>query len=102
MTDTCPHCGQRMLMRHGVRLPPRCADLFDMIEHSGKRGVTREVLAWVFYPGKSKRDAERLVSVHINHINSFLESGDVRIKLSCRRFEPYRVVGLPKRKKLAA
>ena len=54
----CPHCHQRMLMRHGARLSPRLADLFDMIEHSGERGVLAETLAWVFYPGKSTRDAK--------------------------------------------
>ena len=42
----CPHCGQRMLMRHGVRSPPLLADLFDMIERSATRGVLCEALAW--------------------------------------------------------
>jgi hypothetical protein len=48
----CLHCGQRMLMRHGVRLPPRLADLFDMIERSKTRGVLCEVLAWTFLSGQ--------------------------------------------------
>ena len=63
-----------------------------MIEHAGQRGVLREVLAWTFYPGKSKSDAERLISVHINHLNEFLEETDVRVSASGRRLEPYRVI----------
>jgi hypothetical protein len=78
-----------MLMRHGVRLPPRCADLFDMIEHSGLRGVLCPTLAWVFYAGKSKRAAEKLIAVHVNHINDFLEPTDVEVIGG--RWQPYRV-----------
>jgi hypothetical protein len=81
-----------MLIRHGVKLSPKLADVFDMIERAGKRGITRETLAWVFYPGKSKRDAERCISVTINHINEFLEETDVHVSTLGRRLEPYRVV----------
>jgi hypothetical protein len=86
----CPHCHQRMLMRHGVRLPPRCADLFDMIENTGARGVLCETLAWVFYSDKTTRAAKELVAVHINHINDFLEPTDVQIRGG--QWKPYRVV----------
>ena len=37
MTHTCPHCGQRMTLRHGVRLSPREADLFDLIDNDQDR-----------------------------------------------------------------
>jgi hypothetical protein len=53
----CPHCGQRMLMRHGVRLSPKLADIFDMIEHAGERGIDPEVLSSCFYPGKPQAAA---------------------------------------------
>ncbi len=62
-----------------------------MIECSGTRGVPWEVLASVFYPGKSTIDARNCVKVNINHINNFLESTDVRV-LKHGRAEPYRVV----------
>jgi hypothetical protein len=75
-----------------VRLSPKLADLFDMIEHSGERGVLREVLAWVFFPNKPKHDAERLISVHIGRINDLLEETNIRISMSGRRLEPYRIV----------
>ena len=84
------HCGQRMLMRHGVRLSPRCADLLDMIEHSGTRGVPEEILVSVFYPDKSTRDAKNCVKVNVSHINNYLQSTDVRVVKN--RDEPYRVV----------
>lgn len=90
----CPHCGQRMLMRHGVRLPPLLADLFDMIERSATRGVLCEVLAWVFYPGKASHDARRCVAVNVHHLNSFLEQTDVRVVggKDGQIAKPYRVV----------
>ena len=90
--SNCPNCGQRLLIRHGVSLPPRCADIFDMIERAGDRGVLNEVLCWVFYSDKPKRDAARLVAVHINRINDFLQSTDVRISTSGRQVEPYKVI----------
>lgn len=81
-------------MRHGVRLPPRLADLFDMIERSAARGVLCEVLALVFYPGKASRDARRCVAVNIHHLNSFLEQTDVRVVggKDGQIAKPYRVV----------
>lgn len=90
----CPHCGQRMLVRHGVRLSPRLADLFDMIEHSGKRGILGEVLAWVFYPGKNAHAARRCVITNINHLNSFLEETDVRVISGGHAgdVKPYRII----------
>ena len=90
----CPHCGQRMLMRHGVRLPPHLADLFDMIERSRKRGILCEVLAGVFYSGKSSAAARQCVAVNISRLNDFLEQTDVRIARGSRgrTVEPYRVV----------
>jgi hypothetical protein len=92
--NVCPHCGQRMLMRHGVRLPPRLADLFDMIERSKRRGVLCEVLAWVFYPDKAAFAARRCVAVNVHHLNSLLEQTDVRVVggKDGQIAKPYRVV----------
>ena len=91
----CPHCGQRMLIRHGVRLSPRLADIFDIIEHSGERGVTEEVLASIFYSGRSAREAYNCVRVNVSHINNHLLSTDYRVAKAdgVRGAEyPYRVL----------
>jgi hypothetical protein len=93
-SSTCPHCGQRMLIRHGVQLPPFLADLFDMIEHSKARGVTCEILAGVFYSGKSTREAKNCVKVNISRINDLFASTDVSIhtdRTERFKFSPYRV-----------
>jgi hypothetical protein len=92
----CPYCGQRMLLRHGVALPPLLADLFDTVERAGKRGVCPEVLAWVFYPGKEESEARRNIYVNVNRLNGLLVSTDLRVCVSSR-FEPYRIVkqGVP-------
>jgi hypothetical protein len=88
----CPDCGQRMLVRHGVRLSPKLADIFDMVEHAGDRGVNLEVLAWCFYPDKPQTTARNAVRVSINHINDYLEETDVRIRMRGR--SSYHVVNL--------
>jgi hypothetical protein len=79
-----------MLIRHGVRLSPRLADIFDLIEHSGDRGVDPDVMLDVFYPGKARRAAQLCLATNINHLNGFLVSTDFQIKGG--RGQPYRVV----------
>ena len=91
MSATCPHCGQRMLARHGVQLPPLLADIFDMIERSGRRGIPIETLAWVFYSGKSKMEAHRCVAVNVNRLNDFLSPTNFEIRAPGKSL-PYRVV----------
>ena len=87
---SAPPAVSSVLTRHGARLPPRSADIFDLIECSGQRGVLCEVLAWTLFPGQETRAAKKCVAVHVNHINDFLEPTDVMI--SGRRWQPYRVV----------
>jgi hypothetical protein len=77
-------------MRHGVPLSPRLADLFDLIERAGQRGVPCEVLADVFYPGKSANIAQRCVIANIFHLNTRLAETDIEVRAS--RYEPYRVM----------
>jgi hypothetical protein len=86
----CSACGQQLLVRRCVTLPPSPADLLDMIEHAGKRDVGREVLGWFFWPNKPKRAAERCISTNINRLDEFLEAKDVCVRAT-GRFEPYRV-----------
>jgi hypothetical protein len=87
---SCPCCGQRLLKRHGVALSPRLADLFDMIERAGQRGIATEVLADIFYPGKSLEAARLCVRENIYHLNTRLAETDLEVRAS--RYEPYRVV----------
>jgi hypothetical protein len=87
----CPCCGQRLLIRHGVALPPLLADLFDIIWRSGERGITPEVLAGVFYPGKSLPAARRAIAVNIFHLNSKFAETDVELRSGQGRQQPYRI-----------
>jgi hypothetical protein len=81
-----------MLMRHGVRLSPRLADLFDVIDHAGDRGVQCEVLADVFWPGKSRQRALDCVRVNIFHLNDKLSETDYEIRAGTNNYkQPYRV-----------
>ena len=77
--DLCPLCGQRMLMRHGVLLSPKQADIFDLIENSGHRGILGEVLRYVFYPDKPRKLAQTCVSSTIHQINAVLAETPVHI-----------------------
>ena len=86
MAGVCPHCGQRMLVRHGVRLSPLLADLFDMIARS-EAGVEAEVLAGVFYPGKARAAGLRTLRVNIHHLNDRLVETDFRVHAT----GPYRL-----------
>ena len=84
-----------MLIRHGVKLSPRLADIFDIIEHSGDRGVTEEVLSSIFYSGRPSREAYNCIRVNVSHINSHLVSTDYRVskEAGVRGAEyPYRVL----------
>jgi hypothetical protein len=89
--DDCPLCKHR-LIRHGVRLPPLDAEIFDRIERAGQHGVHREVLAGKFFPDRSQGAAAKCLSVHINRINAFLEPTDVCVRMVPRPLGPYRVM----------
>jgi len=72
-------------------LSSRLTEIFDVIERSGNRGITREVLGWMFYGNKSKCDGQRCVAVSINHINDKLCSTDYQIRMT-ERFGQYRLM----------
>lgn len=88
--SVCPCCGQRVLIRLGVRLSPRLADIFDMIERSGLSGVASEVLIGVFYPDRPCEAARACLKSNISHLNVMLAETDFEVRAS--RYEPYRVV----------
>jgi hypothetical protein len=66
MTHYCPCCGQRVLMRLGVGLSPKRADVFDAIHNqSNYGGIRSDVLAGMF--------GRACVKVHVNHINKMIK-----------------------------
>ena len=87
----CPACGQRVLIRLGVKLSPRQADIFDVISNTGERGLAQEVLADILSPGKPRRGAMRLAAVHVHTINSILEETDFAIRKAGGKFGRYRL-----------
>ena len=72
-THFCPRCGQRVLLRLGVLLSPRRADVFDAIQRQNRYGGIRsDALAGMF--GNSN-----VVKVHISQINKILALKGYRI-----------------------
>jgi len=69
----CPCCGQRVMLRLGVLLSPRRADVFDAIERqSNYGGIRSDALAGMF-------GGSNVVKVHVNQINKILAPKDWRI-----------------------
>jgi hypothetical protein len=67
VTLYCPGCGQLVLLRLGVHLSPRRADVFDAIQRQSKcGGIRADALAGMF----AKSPA--CMKVHINQINKLL------------------------------
>src|SRR3954468_18846463 len=85
--DVSPSCGQRMMVRHGVRLPPMLADLFDVVERTGEAGISAEVLIGVFYPGKLAHDARNCIKAQVYHLNDMLAETDIEVRASSH--DPY-------------
>lgn len=90
----CPACGQPVLIRHGVRLPPRLAAVFDSIERCGENGINCEALAEILYPEKWTHAAKKLVAVNVCQLNEFLVQTDLMVTPG-RQGEPYRIVKRP-------
>ena len=91
MTDTCPHCGSRILMRHGARLYPKWADFYDLVA-SRKDGVLGEQLLWIFWPDKPKKQAQNVLHQTVTQINQLLAPAGVKIASGGKGL-PYRVWG---------
>jgi hypothetical protein len=78
MTRRCECCGQPIVTRLGVRLTPLKADLFDLVEKSGKAGISAEALAErVLAPHQRSRNT---VNQHIYQINDLLGSTDYELR----------------------
>lgn len=75
----CPYCQQRMLLRVGITLSPREADLFDLIDRHER--IPMEVLCSAWAGSSKGRLAQaNLVKTTINHINDKLVETDWQIK----------------------
>jgi DNA-binding CsgD family transcriptional regulator len=78
----CPHCGQRLLTHHGVRLSPSEATVYDMISH-GYGALSQLCAALDKSPG--------LVRTHIHNINDRFRESDFAIVTDGRRPPTYQV-----------
>ena len=93
MPEVCPTCGQFVLIRRGVKLQHRKAELFDLIDKytDNADGIALDRLAWLLYPDDPKPTACQRIRVHINQLNDLLEATDYRI---VNRDGRYRVSGV--------
>jgi hypothetical protein len=78
-----------MLIRHGIRLSPRKADLFDMIERATKAGthISSDALAEIFCPSSDCQQGRDVVKTTVHQINGLLQETDLVI--CCERGDGY-------------
>jgi hypothetical protein len=81
------------LLRHGVRLRPTQAEIFDLIDRArGRGGVALASLACAIYPGVDPMRARQRIKVHVCQINDRLAATDFGI---VRRDGLYCVASVP-------
>ena len=88
-SDECPTCHQRVLLRRGIHLSPRLADIYDHIERRGDLGEEDEVLLSMFYGACSKKVGLANLKSNIWHINQRM-AGICQVGKSAKH-EPYRI-----------
>jgi hypothetical protein len=79
----CPHCGQRLTTRHGVRLTGKQAEIFDVIERgddNGDGGIQPARLMSAVYPGVPHKHAYNRIKVNISNINNKFALTDIRVR----------------------
>jgi DNA-binding CsgD family transcriptional regulator len=76
----CPHCGQRLLTHHGVKLSPQEANVYDMISQ-GHGALSQLCVALDKSPG--------LVRTHIHNINIRFRESEWAIVTDGRRPPTY-------------
>ena len=84
---TCPHCGQRLLTHHGVRLSPQEANIYSLISE-GCGSLAQLCTALDKSSG--------LVRTHIHNINTRFRDTDFAIVSDGGRPPTYRVVNVRK------
>jgi hypothetical protein len=90
---TCPHCGQRLLTHHGVKLSPQEANVYDLIN----RGCGSLAQLCVALDKSSG-----LVRTHIHNINARFRETDFSIVSDGGRPPTYRVLNVRARLEEAA
>ena len=85
--QVCDKCGQRVLVRRGVRLSPKLADIFDAIE----QGFPKEEIAVMFW-GADIRQTRRVLATSVFHLNKAFEWMETGLRIEGPRGEPYRIV----------
>jgi hypothetical protein len=76
------------IIRGGVRLSPKLAEIFDTLSEP----ASLDQLCEVFYSGKPRHDAANCVKVQIHGINDLLRETDYAICSNGKRPPTYRVV----------
>ena len=89
---TCPHCGQRLLTHHGVKLSPQEANIYDLINR-GCGSLTQICTALDKSSG--------LVRTHIHNINARFRGTDFAIVSDGSRPPTYRVLNVRAQKEAA-
>jgi len=84
----CPHCGQRLLTHHGVRLSPQEANIYSLINRGC--GSLAQLCA-----------ASGLVRTHIHNINARFRETDFAIVSDGSRPPTYRVLNVRAQKEAA-
>lgn len=81
----CPHCGQPILVRYGVKLTPKKAALLDLIERR-RAGLALANLAAVLYPGVAINRACERIKTQVCQINDLMAGTDYRIVRQAGRY----------------
>jgi len=63
--------------RHGVRLTPLKARIFDLVARAGARGIDADEINRIAFDGHSNRDN---IKTHVAQINDLLVETDYRIE----------------------
>ena len=91
MVEVCDHCGQPIAdVRHGVKLTPLKARIFDLIK--ARPGINRKELAYAVYSTVTEAHCYT-VGAHVQQINDKMLLSDVKIRAA-----PYYGYRLYKRK----
>jgi DNA-binding response OmpR family regulator len=76
---TCPTCGQAVLSRTSIPLPPIKARIFDLVRrHSGINAETLRTLVWASDPNGGPEDP-KVLHVHIHQLNQLLVPHGLRV-----------------------
>jgi len=80
VSDICPHCGQVLLPRNSIPLPPIKARILDLVRrHPGIDAETLRTLTWASDPNGGPED-RKCLHVHVHQLNEKLAPHGLRIR----------------------